>query len=104
MLTEAPANAPWINFVRSALGRVTGEPVPQAAGPSDADVAAAENMSDEQRTTMIRGMVAQLSGRLHADGGGNDVDGWLRLVNLIGATINAVTPLGAVAIPAQVAV
>ena len=42
------------------------------------DVAAAENMSDEQRTAMIRGMVARLSDRLHTDG--NDVDGWLRLV------------------------
>jgi cytochrome c-type biogenesis protein CcmH len=78
MLEQAPPNAPWINFVRVALGRVTGEPVPGAAGPSDQDVAAAENMSDEQRTAMIRGMVTQLSDRLHADG--NDVDGWLRLV------------------------
>ena len=41
MLEEAPAGAPWVGFVASALGRVTGEPVPQAAGPSDADVAAA---------------------------------------------------------------
>ena len=31
-----------------------------------------------QRTEMIRGMVARLADRLHADG--SDVDGWLRLV------------------------
>jgi cytochrome c-type biogenesis protein CcmH len=78
MLEEAPAGAPWVGFVRGALGRVTGEPVPQAPGPSDADVAAAASMSDEQRVEMIRGMVGRLSDRLHAQGG--DVEGWLRLV------------------------
>jgi cytochrome c-type biogenesis protein CcmH len=77
MLQDAPPDAPWIGFVRAALGRVTGEPVPPA-GPSDADVAAAGNMSEEQRNTMIRGMVAQLSDKLRANG--EDVDGWLRLV------------------------
>jgi cytochrome c-type biogenesis protein CcmH len=79
MIEQAPPDAPWIGFVRTALGRVTGEPVPEAAaGPSDQDVAAAENMTDEQRAAMIRGMVARLSDQLHADG--NNVDGWLRLV------------------------
>jgi cytochrome c-type biogenesis protein CcmH len=78
MLEEAPAGAPWVGFVRAALGRVTGEPVPEAQGPSDADVAAAANMNDEQRVEMIRGMVGRLSDRLHAQGG--DVEGWLRLV------------------------
>jgi cytochrome c-type biogenesis protein CcmH len=51
MLQDAPPDAPWIGFVQAALGRVTGEPVPPAAGPSDADVAAANTMSDEQRNT-----------------------------------------------------
>jgi cytochrome c-type biogenesis protein CcmH len=78
MLEEAPAGAPWVGFVRAALGRVTGEAVPQAPGPSDADLAAAANMSDEQRVDMIRGMVGRLSDRLHVQGG--DVEGWLRLV------------------------
>jgi cytochrome c-type biogenesis protein CcmH len=78
MLEEAPAGAPWVGFVRTALGRVTGEPVADAAGPSDADIAATANMSDEQRVEMIRGMVGRLSDRLHAQGG--DVEGWLRLV------------------------
>jgi cytochrome c-type biogenesis protein CcmH len=80
MLEEAPAGAPWVGFVRAALGRVTGEPVPEAAGPSNADIAATANMSDEQRVEMIRGMVGRLSDRLHAQGQGADVDGWLRLV------------------------
>ncbi len=78
MLRDAPPDAPWVGFIRAALGRVTGEPVPPAAGPSDADVAAANTMSDEQRNTMIRSMVARLSDRLHANG--DDIDGWLRLV------------------------
>jgi len=78
MLQDAPAGAPWIGFVRESLGRVTGEPVPPAAGPSDADVAAASNLSDAQRDEMVRGMVARLADRLHADGG--DVEGWLKLV------------------------
>jgi cytochrome c-type biogenesis protein CcmH len=78
MLENAPSGAPWVPFVRAALGRVTGEPVPAATGPSDADVAAAANMNDEQRAGMIRGMVAKLADRLHTDG--SDVEGWLRLV------------------------
>jgi cytochrome c-type biogenesis protein CcmH len=77
MLQDAPPDAPWIGFVKAALGRVTGEPVTQV-GPSDSDVAAANNISDEQRNTMIRSMVARLSDRLHANS--DDVDGWLRLV------------------------
>jgi cytochrome c-type biogenesis protein CcmH len=79
MLESSPADAPWLSFVRQALARVTGEPVPEAAaGPSTEDLAAAANMNDEQRAEMIRGMVGKLADRLHADGG--DVDGWLRLV------------------------
>jgi cytochrome c-type biogenesis protein CcmH len=35
-------------------------------------------MTDAQRAEMIRGMVQQLAGRLHADG--SDVEGWLKLV------------------------
>jgi cytochrome c-type biogenesis protein CcmH len=85
MLDAAPRDAPWANFVRTALARVTGEPaagngpsVAPSAGPSVGDVASAETMNEAQRTEMIRGMVARLADRLHTDG--NDVDGWLRLV------------------------
>ena len=79
MLEEAPADAPWANFVRAALARVTGAPAAAAAGgPSVGDVAAADNMNDAQRTAMIRGMVQRLADRLRADG--SDVEGWLRLV------------------------
>jgi cytochrome c-type biogenesis protein CcmH len=47
-------------------------------GPSAADVNAANDMSPDQRNTMIRGMVARLAERLKQDG--SDVEGWLRLL------------------------
>jgi cytochrome c-type biogenesis protein CcmH len=78
LLGDAPAGAPWVSFVREALARATGEPVPEASGPGPNDVAAAGNMSDEQRSQMIRAMVARLADRLHSDG--SDVNGWLQLV------------------------
>jgi cytochrome c-type biogenesis protein CcmH len=78
LLDEAPPDASWANFVRAALARVSGQPVAGSNGPDAGDVAAAEGMSDAQRTAMVRGMVAQLADRLHNNGG--DVDGWLRLV------------------------
>jgi cytochrome c-type biogenesis protein CcmH len=53
-------------------------PPRQQPGPSAADVTAASDMSPEQRTTMIRGMVARLAERLKQDG--SDVEGWLRLL------------------------
>lgn len=77
LLKDAPADAPWIGFVSQALARVTGQPV-AGAGPTPQQMAAAENMPAAQRVEMIRGMVAKLADRLHADG--NDVEGWLRLV------------------------
>lgn len=87
LLNDAPPDAPWVGFVRAALARVTGAPPPAPAstpaaagapGPSATDMAAAANMTDAQRNAMIRGMVAKLADRLHADG--SDVQGWLRLV------------------------
>lgn len=77
MLKDAPADAPWIGLVRTALARVTGEPAAGAA-PSAEQMAAAQNMPEAQRTDMIRGMVQKLADKLHTDGG--DVEGWLRLV------------------------
>jgi cytochrome c-type biogenesis protein CcmH len=78
MLQDAPPNAPWVGLVRESLARLTGEPVGGVAAPSQEEVAATQNMTDAQRTEMIRGMVAKLADRLHADG--SDVEGWLRLV------------------------
>ena len=45
---------------------------------SDDTIAAAKDMSEGDRNTMIRGMVDRLATRLKDNG--NDVEGWLRLV------------------------
>jgi cytochrome c-type biogenesis protein CcmH len=87
LLASAPRGAPWADFVRTELARVSGQDAaaPTAtnqpatgSGPSAGDVAAADKMDDAQRAAMIRGMVQRLADRLHGDG--NDVEGWLRLV------------------------
>ncbi len=77
LLDSAPADAPWANFVRTALARVSGGPA-ATSGPTAADAAAADTMNPVQRGAMIEGMVQRLADRLHSDG--SDVDGWLRLV------------------------
>jgi cytochrome c-type biogenesis protein CcmH len=76
MLADAPADAPWTDFVRQALARVEGAVPPR--GPSDEDVAAASDLGPEQRSAMVRGMVERLAERLRKDG--SDIEGWLRLV------------------------
>jgi cytochrome c-type biogenesis protein CcmH len=73
MLVGAPPNAPWADFIRQEVARVTGSP-----GPSQEDVAAASQLAPEQQKAMIQTMVARLAERLHRDG--SDLDGWLRLV------------------------
>jgi cytochrome c-type biogenesis protein CcmH len=75
MLAKAPSDAPWRSLVQAALGRVGGSTAP--ALPDDA-VAAAKDMSETDRSAMIRGMVERLAGRLKENG--DDVEGWLRLV------------------------
>ncbi len=77
MLNEAPADAPWADFVKQSLARVEAD-VPPQRGPSDEDVAAVANLGPEQRSVMIRGMVERLAARLRQDG--SDIEGWLRLV------------------------
>src|SRR5262249_9985295 len=77
MLAEAPAGAPWAGFVRQALARVSGTPV-ATVEPSSTDISAAADMSADARRDMIRGMVARLADRLHANG--PHVQGCLRLV------------------------
>jgi cytochrome c-type biogenesis protein CcmH len=77
LIEDAPADAPWLPFVRQALARVSGEPA-AGAGPTERDMADAQDLSEGQRAAMIRGMVQRLADRLHADG--NDVEGWMRLV------------------------
>lgn len=80
LLAHAPANAPYRPLVQQSLARVDPKaPAPPAApGPSAGDVAAAQELTPEQRAEMIRGMVDRLAERLKGDG--SDIDGWMRLV------------------------
>ena len=74
MLASAPNDAPWRPLVQAALVRV-GVDAPKL---SDDTVAAAKDMSESDRNTMIRGMIDRLATRLKDNG--DDVEGWLRLV------------------------
>jgi cytochrome c-type biogenesis protein CcmH len=78
LLAEASADAGWAGFVRESLARVDPSAVASQPGPNAEDVAAANEMSPEQRTAMVRGMVSRLAERLKQDGA--DVEGWLRLL------------------------
>jgi cytochrome c-type biogenesis protein CcmH len=89
MLASAPPDAPWAEAVRNALARVSG-------GPNDEQVAAAGELSPEQRLAMVQGMVARLAERLQRDG--SDPEGWLRLVRsymVLGDREKAVAAAGA---------
>lgn len=82
MLKDAPPGAPWLPMVSEALTRVGGVP-PKVAeakqpGPTVEDIAAATQMSEQDRGEMVRGMVARLADRLKEDSG--DVAGWQRLL------------------------
>jgi cytochrome c-type biogenesis protein CcmH len=77
MLAKAPSTAPWRPLVLAALARVSGGG-PAAPALSDDTIAAAKDMTETDRSAMIRGMVDRLASRLKQNG--DDVEGWLRLV------------------------
>jgi cytochrome c-type biogenesis protein CcmH len=90
MLAGAPPDAPWAEFIRQEIARVTGAP-----GPSAEDVAAASQLTPDQQMGMIRSMVTRLADRLHSDG--SDIEGWLRLVRaymVLGDRDKAVAAVG----------
>lgn len=75
--------APWVASIRERIGTVAelaGIPyaLPSAGGPAPEDMAAAADMSPEERQAMIEAMVAQLADRLATEGG--DVEDWDRLI------------------------
>ena len=90
---RGPANAPWMRDLRQQIQVAAQDagvdyqlpalpPMAGARGPSQEDMAAAADMSPEDRQQMIRGMVEQLEGRL-ADEGGPPQD-WARLIGALG--------------------
>lgn len=84
---ETPADAPWratlethIAKASQRLGRATDPAAPAdptIPGPSAADMAAAEDMTPEQRQEFVNGMVSRLAERLQTEP--DDLDGWIRL-------------------------
>ncbi|MDF3607762.1 c-type cytochrome biogenesis protein CcmI [Paracoccus sp. DMF-8] len=87
LLAEGPENAPWIAPIRAIINDLAwfaGEPSYEAPAPRplpgpDADaVAAAEDMTPEERQQMISGMVEQLETRLATQGG--TPEEWGRLI------------------------
>ncbi len=101
LLDESLPQAPWVPPIRDQIElvardagityRLPPEPAPNAGGdapvaglpgPSAADVAAAQEMSAQDRNAMIRSMVDRLSTRLASDGG--TAKEWARLIGALG--------------------
>jgi cytochrome c-type biogenesis protein CcmH len=95
LLAKADANAPWRPMVEARIAaaeaHLSGKPpgateppanlqstLPEETGPSAANMAAGQNMTQAERQAMIEGMVQRLAARLDQDGG--DLPGWLQLV------------------------
>ncbi len=94
-LRQGPPDAPWLEPIRGLIGEMAWRAgindyeipaappaAPSLAGPTSEDVDAAAGMSEQDRRTMIRGMVERLSDRLASDGG--SAAEWARLIGALG--------------------
>jgi cytochrome c-type biogenesis protein CcmH len=85
LVAEGPPDAPWIAAAEAGAAeaaRLAGLPPAGDAGPTAADIAAAEAMAPAERQAMIAGMVDGLAGRLAAEGG--PPEDWARLIRSLG--------------------
>ena len=87
LLRDGSSDAPWMRPVMAQIKDVARRAgvdfvLPALPGPSTADVAAASEMNETDRTEMIRGMVQGLSDRLATDGG--TPPEWARLISALG--------------------
>lgn len=85
LLNSAGPDAPWTEIVRERIdalaadmGVDVSDRLTGPVGPSAEEMAAAGEMSPEDRQEMIRGMVDGLAERLAQDP--SDFDGWMRLI------------------------
>ncbi|MGY9046614.1 MAG: tetratricopeptide repeat protein, partial [Rhodobacterales bacterium] len=103
LLRESSATDPWVPPITGQIEEMalragvtgyrlpeTALPLPQTAtplpGPSQQDMQSAGDMTPEQRTQMIQGMVARLSDRLATEGG--TPQEWARLIAAYGVLNN----------------
>ncbi len=89
LLQRGKSDARWRPLVEARLANIASQ-LPEAGddvvamqgkaerGPKAADIAAAQDMTSDERGQMIRQMVDGLAARLAEDG--NDLGGWLRLM------------------------
>ncbi len=87
LLETSPENAPWTPVIRAEIRAIAAAAgvdylPPDPRGPSAADIAAASDMTAEERADMVRGMVEGLSDRLATDGG--PPSDWARLIRALG--------------------
>ena len=90
LVADSAADDPWLPPIYAQIERVSalaGDPtpldeLPQPRGPSADDIAAAEELSPEDRIEMIGGMVQGLSERLATEGG--PATDWARLITSYG--------------------
>ena len=86
LLEDSSPDAPWLPVIRAEIGNVAASAgvnyqPPALRGPDGDAVAAAEDMTAEDRTAMIQGMVEGLASRLANDGG--TPEEWVQLINAL---------------------
>lgn len=98
LLDQSAPQAPWVPAIRAQIEDVAARagrryqlpalsaPLP---GPSEADIAASQDMAPEDRMAMIENMVAGLSDRLATQGG--TATEWARLIGALGVLGNTDT-------------
>ncbi|WBU63334.1 c-type cytochrome biogenesis protein CcmI [Paracoccus aerodenitrificans] len=89
LLEDSPPDSPWSFAIREVIGDIAWlagqpdyvppDPAQGARGPDADQMAAAAEMTPEERRDFIRSMVDQLEGRLAAEGG--TPDEWARLIS-----------------------
>lgn len=85
LLREGPADAPWMAPLTEMLpdiaysAGIKYQMPGTGKGPTAMDMAAAGDMTPEERQEMIKGMVGQLEERLGSEGG--PVEEWAKLIN-----------------------
>lgn len=84
LASATPADAPWKGLLDEHIVKNGGTPLaakpaaPSLGGPTQEDVAAAQDLSQGDRKAMIAGMVDSLAAKLKDEP--DNIEGWLRLV------------------------